>query len=167
MIRSKLLLMAVLLNAVLILPQTGLANKITLHDNELSEVIGQEGVGTETTNPINMHIDNTNVINNLVQLSDVDIKGSLTTRGPMANTTIEPEMTDLNLPGDGKINFGLKVLQSLGLGSQDFDKTINIDKLTVGGIRLGNDIKAPSFGSVYVDSMNMNLKGSTSVTPHF
>jgi hypothetical protein len=164
--RRNLLFVNLFIFVMLILPQTGLADKVALYDADLSEIIGQEGLVGESTIPINTHVDNMTVMNGLVNLNDVNIQGSITTKASSMNPSIVNEMTNLDLPGDGKMDFVKKVIQFMGLGSQQIDQTINIDLLTIGAIRLGNDISSPSFGDLYMNRHVININGSSSVMPH-
>jgi hypothetical protein len=118
------------MTAVLFPLQASSAGDASLRDDDLREVTGQEGFDGRITIPLDEHINSMSAMNGIFQLDGVDIKGSLIMNRPRVDAGLADEMTNLTLPGDGSISFGLKAMEFMGLGSQDIDTTINIERLT-------------------------------------
>jgi len=163
------LLAALCMIAMLILPQTGLAKMVALSDGDLSEVIGQAGFAEDTTTTFNSQIDNVPTAYGILNLSDVNIQGSIVNRAPTSTIT-NAAMTNLAVPGAvpgfGMMGLGLMGLGSMGLGTHLIDMTINIDKYTIGAIRIGNDTTGPSLGSFAMYGFKADIKGTVSITAH-
>ena len=157
------LLAALCMIAMLVLPQTGLAKMVALSDADLSDVIGQAGFAEDTTATFNSHIDNTTTMNGIMNLSDVNIQGSIINRAP---TTMNTNMANAAVPGFGMMGLGMMGLGSMGLGTHQIDMTINIDRFTIGAIRVGNDTAGPSFGSFAMSGFRADIKGTVSITVH-
>lgn len=158
------LLVVLCLGAVLMLPQTGAAEKTALKDEELKDVVGQSGIVKERTTKFDTHYDTLPVMNGLLSLTDVDIKGSITTRTPFDDQTPVTQTSDLDLPGGLEVKGLQTILDYLGSGSGDIDATINIDELSIGAMRAGSSGVGSTFGSVSVDNMRIDLVGSAPVT---
>ena len=163
------LLAALCMIAMLILPQTGLAKMVALSDGDLSEVIGQAGFAEDTTTTFNSQIDNVPTAYGILNLSDVNIQGSIVNRAPTSTIT-NTAMVNLAVPGAvpgfGMMGLGLMGLGSMGLGTHLIDMTINIDKYTIGAIRIGNDTTGPSLGSFAMYGFKADIKGTVSITAH-
>ena len=163
------LLAALCMIAMLILPQAGLAKMVALSDSDLSEVIGQAGFAEDTTTTFNSHIDNMTTPYGLLNLSDVTMQGSIVNRAPTTTTT-NTAMTNLAVPGVvpgfAMPGLGLMGLGSMGLGTHLIDMTINIDKYTIGAIRVGNDTTGPSLGDFAMYGFKADIKGTVSITAH-
>ena len=163
------LLAALCMIAMLILPQTGLAKMVALSDAELSDVIGQAGFAEDTTATFNSHIDNTTTQYGLFNLSDVTMQGSIVNRVPTTTTT-NTAMVNLAVPGVvpgfAMPGLGLMGLGSMGLGTHQIDMIINIDKYTIGAIRVGNDTTGPSLGDFAMYGFKADIKGTVSITVH-
>jgi hypothetical protein len=163
------LLAALCMIAMLILPQAGLAKMVALSDSDLSEVIGQAGFAEDTTTTFNSHIDNMTTQYGLLNLSDVTMQGSVVNRAPAATIT-NTAMTNLAVPGFvpgfAMPGLGLMGLGSMGLGTHLIDMTINIDKYTIGAIRVGNDTTGPSLGDFAMYGFKADIKGTVSITAH-
>jgi hypothetical protein len=153
--------------AMLILPQTGSAKMVALSDADLSEVIGQAGFAEDTTATFNSNIDNMPVMNGVLNFSDVVIQGSVTSRNSTApNTSLANQMANMAVPGFGMMGFGLMGFGSMGLGTHQIDMTINIDRFTIGAIRVGNDTTGPSLGDFAMIGFTADIKGTVSVSAH-
>jgi hypothetical protein len=161
------LLAALCMIAMLILPQTGLAKMVALSDADLSQVIGQAGFAEDTTATFNSYIPNMTGMVGILNYSDVTIQGSVTSRNSTApNTNLANQMATAAVPGFGMMGLGLMGLGSFGLGTQQIDMTINIDKFTIGAIRVGNDTTGPSLGDFAMLGFKADIKGTVSVTAH-
>jgi hypothetical protein len=154
---------------MLILPQTGLAQMVALSDGELSEVIGQAGFAEDTTTIFNSHIDNMPTQYGILNLSDVTLQGSIVNRVP-TTTAANTAMTNLAVPGIvpgfAMPGLGMMGLGFMGLGTHFIDMTINIDKYTIGAIRVGNDMTGPSLGDFAMYGFRADIKGTVSITAH-
>jgi hypothetical protein len=165
--KKPILLAAICMFGLLMLPQTGSAKFVSLSDAELSEVIGQAGFAEDTTSIFNTHSDTMSTMNGVLNFSDVTIQGSITSRDSTTNNTNKVnQLADLGLPGFGMIGLGLMGLRSMGFGTYLVDVTIDIDRLSIGAIRIGSDITGPSLGSFDILGMHADIKGAISVTAH-
>ncbi len=159
------LLAALCIIAMLMLPQAGLAKMVALSDADLSEVIGQAGFAEDTTATFNSYIPNMG--DGFFNFSDVTIQGSVTSRNSTPpNTNLANQMANAAVPGFGMMGLGLMGLGSFGLGTQQIDMTININKFTIGAIRVGNDTTGPSLGDFAMLGFKADIKGTISITPH-
>jgi len=161
------LLAALCMIGVLMLPLTGMAKMVPLSDDQLSEVIGQAGFAEDTTTTFNSNIANMPAMGGILNYSDVTIQGSVTVRNSNdANTNLVNQLTSPGIPGLGMMGLGFMGLGSMGLGTHLIDMTINIDKLIIGAIRVGNDTTGPSLGDLYISGLHADIKGIVSVTAH-
>ncbi|HVN70589.1 MAG TPA: hypothetical protein VMU10_01085 [Desulfomonilia bacterium] len=161
------LLAALCMIGLLMLPQTGSAKMVLMSDDQLSEVIGQAGFAEDTTASFNTHMDNMPVMGGIFNYSDVTMQGSVVTRNSTPpNTNMVNQFTNAGIPGFGMMGLGLMGLGSMGLGTHVVDMTINIDKLTIGAIRVGNDTTGPSLGDFALYGLHADIKGTVSVTVH-
>jgi hypothetical protein len=154
------ILAAVCMIGLLMLPQTGLAQMVPLSEDQLSEVIGQAGIAEEVT-MFDSHVDNMSTMNGILNLSDVTLKGSIDNRGTTLSTNLTNQLTTTSIPG-----FGLMGLGTMGLGTHLINMTINIDRLSIGAIRVGNDTTGPSLGSLDIYGLRADITGTVSITAH-
>ena len=150
---------AVCMIGLLMLPQTGLAKMVPLSEDQLSEVIGQAGIAEEVTT-FDSHVDNMSAMNGILNFGDVTMKGSIDNRST-SNMNLANQLTTVGVPG-----LGLMGLGTLGLGTHLIDMTINIYRLSIGAIRVGNDTTGPSLGSLDIIGMHADIKGTVSITAH-
>jgi hypothetical protein len=161
------LLAALCMIGLLMLPLTGMAEMVPLSDDQLSEVIGQAGFAEDTTTTFNSTIANMPAMGGILNYSDVTIQGSVTSYNSTApNTSMVNQLTSPGIPGLGMMGLGLMGLGSMGLGTHLIDMTINIDKFTIGAIRVGNDTTGPSLGDFAMYGFKANIIGTVSVTAH-
>jgi len=161
------LLAALCMIGLLMLPLTGMAKMVPLSDEQLSEVIGQAGFAEDTTATFNSNIANMPVMGGILNYSDVTIQGSVTTRNSAdANTNLVNQLTGPGIPGLGMMGLGMMGLGSMGLGTHLIDMTVNIDKLTIGAIRVGNDTTGPSLGDFAMYGFKADIKGTISISTH-
>jgi len=161
------LLATLCLIGMLMLPQTGSAKMVLMSDDQLSEVIGQAGFAEDITTTFNTHIDNMSVMGGIFNYSDVTMQGSVVTRNSTSpNTNMVNQLTNAGIPGFGMMGLGLMGLGSMGLGTQVVDMTININQLTIGAIRIGNDTTGPSLGSFALYGLHADISGTVTVTVH-
>ena len=161
------LLAALCMIGLLMLPLTGMAKMVPLSDDQLSEVIGQAGFAEDTTAAFNSHVDNMPVMGGILNYGDVTIQGSVTSRNTTApNTNMVNQLTSPGIPGLGMMGLGLMGLGSMGLGTHLIDMTINIDRFSIGAIRIGNDTTGPSLGDLVILGFHADIKGTVSVTAH-
>jgi hypothetical protein len=162
------LLAALCMFGLLMLPQTGLAKMVPLSDADLSEIIGQAGFAEDTTIPFDSHIDNMTAMNGILNFSDVTIQGSVTDRtsNNQNNANMVNQLATAGLPGFGMMGLGLMGLGSMGLGTHLIDMSIDIDRFSIGAIRVGNDTTGPSLGSFDMFGFHADIKGTVTITTH-
>ena len=76
------------------------------------------------------------------------------------------QLTSPGIPGLGMMGLGMMGLGSMGLGTHLIDMTINIDRFSIGAIRVGNDTTGPSLGDLVIVGFQADIKGTVSVTAH-
>jgi hypothetical protein len=159
---------------LLTLPYTGMAAMTPLSDIQLNDVTGQAGISPEgiadevTRMTFNNHFDNIPVMNGLLNLGDVTIQGAIETRSnsTMNGTTVS-QLTNSSLtglPGLGIMGFGMSGLGAMSVGTHHIDTTMDIDRLSIGAIRVGQDLTGPSLGSLDVIGMHMTIRGTVSIS---
>lgn len=160
-------LAALCIIGLLLIPQAGFAKMESLSDDQLSEITGQAGFAEETTTTFNSHIDNMTTQYGLLNLSDVTMQGSVVNRVP---ATTNPDLANTVVPGFvpgfGFPGLGLMGLGSMGLGTHVIDMTLNIDKYTIGAIRVGKDTTGPSLGEFAMYGFKADIKGVVAISSH-
>jgi hypothetical protein len=153
---KKASLLAALCTALLLaLPFAASAQLVPLTEEQLGEVVGQAGIA------IDQHYDNVSGMGGVLNYSDVNIVGSIDVR----NQSWVPAnfVNQLNLPRFSMFGFGLMGLWSMGIGTHAVDMTIDIDRLTIGAIRVGQDTTGPELGSLAIYGMHADVKGTVSI----
>ncbi len=165
--KKNLLLIALCIIGLLIIPRTGSARMVAMSDDRLNEVTGQAGIVNDVVRiAFDTQYDNVPVLGQLINLSDVSMYGSVINRIPTSVDSLTDQWVSPSLPGLGMAGLGLMGLSSLSLGTNLIDQTINIDRLSIGAIRIGNDMTGPSLGSIDVIGMQTDIKGIVTVTMH-
>ena len=161
------LLAALCMIGLLMLPLTGMAEMVPLSDDQLSEVIGQAGFAEDTTTTFNSTIANMPAMGGILNYSDVTIQGSVTSRNSTTtDTNLVNQLTSPGIPGLGMMGLGMMGLGSMGLGTHLIDMTININRFSIGAIRVGNDTTGPSLGDLVIVGFHADIIGTVSVTAH-
>ncbi|HOJ13505.1 MAG TPA: hypothetical protein PLS81_08190 [Deltaproteobacteria bacterium] len=148
--------LAVLCTAgLLMLPCAASAQLVQLADEQLGEVVGQAGIAFD------QHYDNVSGMGGLLNYSDVTLVGSVEVR----NQTEVPQdlVSQMAMPGFSMFGLGLMGLRSMGIGTHAIDMTINIDQLTIGAIRVGNDTTGPELGSLSIYGLRADIKGTVTI----
>jgi hypothetical protein len=133
----------------------------------LNEVTGQAGIVNDVTRiAFDTHYNSIPILGQLINLSDVTMTGSVTNRIPSSVDSLTDQWVSPSIPVFGMAGLGLMGLGSLGLGTHVIDQTIDIDRFSVGAIRIGNDLTGPSLGSLNVLEMHTDIKGTVSISMH-
>jgi hypothetical protein len=156
---------------LLTLPHTGMASMSPLTDVELNNVTAQAGIepqaiAEETSRmTFDNHFDNISVFYGLLNLGDVTIQGSVETRSGSSMTTSQlSDSTLTGLSGLGIMCFGMTGLGAMSVGTHYIDAAMDIDRLSIGAIRVGQDLTGPSLGSLDIIGMHTEIKGTISVS---
>ncbi|HPC47480.1 MAG TPA: hypothetical protein PLW83_05510 [Deltaproteobacteria bacterium] len=140
---------------LLILPSAASARLVPMSDEQLGEVVGQAGI------EFDRHWDNVSAMGGLLNYSDVSMAGSVEVRNQ--NEVPATLLNQFPVPGLGVFGFGLMGLRSMGIGTHAIDMAINIDQLTIGAIRVGNDMSGPELGSLAIYGLRADIKGTVTV----
>lgn len=159
---------------LLMLPYTGRASMTPLADMELNEVTGQAGISPEavsegvTRMTFDNHFDNIPIMNGLFNLGDVTVQGAIETRNDSSMTV--SQLTSSSLTGltgmGGLMGFGMSGLAGMSVGTHHIDTALDIDRLSIGTIRIGQDLTGPSLGSLDIIGMHATIKGTVSLSMH-
>lgn len=159
---------------LLMLPYTGMASMKPLTDVQLNEVTGQAGISPEgisdgvTRMTFDNHFDNIPAMYGLLNLGDVTVKGAIETRNSSSMTV--SQLTNSTLTGltgmGGIMGFGMTGLAGMGVGTHHIDSTMDIERLSIGTIRIGQDLTGPSLGSLDIIGMHATIQGTVSISMH-
>ncbi|HOI06773.1 MAG TPA: hypothetical protein PK213_06515 [Deltaproteobacteria bacterium] len=155
---------------LLTLPHAGMAALTPLSDVQMNDVTGQAGIAPEgivdevARMAFNNHFDNIPVMNGLLNLGDVTVQGAIETRlnGTMVSQITSSSLT--GLPGLGIMGFGMSGLGAMSVGTHHINAAMDIDRLSIGAIRIGQDATGPSLGSLDIIGMHMTVRGTVSIS---
>jgi hypothetical protein len=160
--------------ALLMLPNAGKAAMAPLTDVELNDVTGQAGISAMDTvdgvtrMTFDNHFDNIPVMNGLLNFGDVTIQGAIETRNNSSMTV--SQLTNSTLTGltgmGGIMGFGMAGLGGMSVGTHYIDTTIDINRLSIGAIRVGQDLTGPSLGSLDILGLHATVQGTISISMH-
>jgi len=160
---------------LLMLPQAGLANMVVLADDQLCEVTGQAGIAAKaytTSIPIDMFINNMPILNGVLTLSDITIKGNIVNNNqPENNLLAHATNSELGIMGLGMMGMGMFGMDmigagSMGVGTYNIDTSINLQQFSIGSIHVGNDLTGPSLGSLDIYGLHADIKGTITISTH-
>jgi hypothetical protein len=157
---------------LLTLPHTGMASMTPLTDIDLNNVTGQAGIAPQavaedtTRMTFDNHYDNIPILNGLLNLGDVTIQGSIETRNDSNVSVSQVDSSTLTgLTGIGGImSFGMAGLGAMSMGTHHIDTTLDIDRLSIGAIRIGQDLTGPSLGSLDIIGMHTEIRGTVTLS---
>jgi hypothetical protein len=132
--------------------------------NQISRATDIDATPALTPVVFDSHFDTMPMLNNVLNLCDVTMQGSVINRVPYSSDITVSQIANQSLPGFGMTGFGLMGLGSMGLGTHKIDTTINVDRFSVGAIRVGKDTTGPSLGNLEILNMKMDIVGTISIT---
>jgi hypothetical protein len=154
----------------------GMASLLPLAEVAIRDTSGQEGIDSvEISNGVTRmtfdnHYDNIPILHGLLNLGDVTIQGAIETRSDSSVTVSQVSNSTLTgLSGLGIMGFGMSGLAGLGtmsVGTHHIDAAMDIDRLSIGAIRIGQDLTGPSLGSLDIIGMHTEIKGTISISMH-
>lgn len=148
---------------LLMLPQAGMAKLVALSEDQLSEVTGQAGIGIDVTHlDIDTHLDTLTTLGGILTLSDVTIMGAIDYKVPLTTNIVSGVTT----PVGAMAGIGMMGLGMVGLVNHAVDMAIDIDRYTIGAIRIGPDPLGPSLGSIGIYGLHADIRGTVSITAH-
>jgi hypothetical protein len=151
---------------LLMLPQAGRANMVPLSDDQLCEVTGQAGIAADTTHFTIKHMDNMPKFNGMLTLSDVTIKGTIDIKNSTANDLVTQVANPVDMMGLGMPGFGMMGMGTMSVGVHKIDTAIDLERFSVGAIRIGSDVTGPSLGSLDILGMHASIKGTIAISTH-
>jgi len=149
-----------------------MASMTPLTDVELCDVTGQAGIdaqavaGKVTRMTFDNHFDNISIMNGLFNLGDVTIQGAIETRNDSSVSVSQVANSSLTgLAGIGGImSYGMTDPGGMSMGTHYIDCTMDIDRLSIGAIRIGQDLTGPSLGSLDILGMHTEIVGTISLS---
>jgi hypothetical protein len=168
----RTLLTALCMFTLLTLPLAGRASMTQLTDGELDNVTGQAGsvslevAGDVTRMTFDTTYDNIPVLHGLLNLGDVTIQGTIETKSDSSVSVSQVTSSSLTgLTGIGGImSFGMTGLGGMSMGTHYIDAAMDINRLTIGSIRIGQDLTGPSLGSLDILGLHTDIKGTISLS---
>lgn len=148
---------------LLLLPQAGMAKLVPLSEDQLCAVTGQAGIGIDVTRlDIDSHQDTVTTLGGILTLSDVTIMGAIDYRMPLTTNIVG----GVTAPAGAMAGLGMMGLGMAGLVNHAVDMAIDIDRYTIGAIRIGPDPVGPSLGSIGIYGLHADIRGTVSITAH-
>jgi hypothetical protein len=160
------LLAALCMIGLLLLPQSGRANMTDLSDDQLCEITGQAGIISDVTRyAIDTHLDNMPVMNGLITLTDITVKGTMDVRNSETSTLVTQVATSgagmgFGMPGLGMMGMGMSI------GVHKIDTSLDLERMSIGAIHIGSDITGPSLGSIDILNMHASIRGTVAISAH-
>lgn len=135
-----------------------MAKLVALSEDQLCEVTGQAGIGIDVTHlDIDTHLDTVATLGGILTLSDVTIMGAIDYRVPLTTNIV----SGVTAPVGAMAGLGM-----MGLVNHAVDMSIDIDRYTIGAIRIGPDPLGPSLGSIGIYGLHADIRGTVSITAH-
>jgi hypothetical protein len=165
--KSKSLLAAFCMIGLLLLPQAGRASMTDLSDEQLCEITGQAGIISDVTRyAIDTHLDSMSVMNGLLTLTDITVKGTMDVKNSEPGHLVTQVMTSGAGTGFGMPGLGMMGMGIMTIGVHKIDTSLDLERMSIGAIHIGSDITGPSLGSIDILNMHASVRGTVAISVH-